>query len=209
MIEQTTFTVLCIAPNNQVRKRMKKWILSGLMGMLIGMPAYAEKLSGEVAIHIAKRHYEHPVRLLHPYLDVWHMKGPLTEKVALKAFADDFANRELCQNSHNANVVVLLEPQMFYNAQLRVFHAEMLARVFTTDSSTPIITIKKAAEQNGELAIKPEHYMEKAYAKAMDKVLKKLKKDPSFLAALQQSPSPHAESLCVALDALPASRIYY
>jgi hypothetical protein len=29
----------------------------------------------------------HPVRLLHPYLDVWHMKGPLAEKAVAKITA--------------------------------------------------------------------------------------------------------------------------
>ena len=41
------------------------------------------KLPGNIAVHIAKTHYLHPVRLLHPYLDVWHMKGPMAEKAAM------------------------------------------------------------------------------------------------------------------------------
>ena len=172
------------------------------------------KLPGNIALHIAKRHYEHPVRLLHPYLDVWHMKGPLAEKVALKTLPSRFANVNMCAASKNADIVLLLEPQMFYNAQLRVFHAEIILKAFTNaneppDLPKPIVTIKKQAQQNGELGIKPEYYMEKAYTKAMEKVIKKLEIDKEFLAALDKSGQNHAETLCPELDKLPVAKIYY
>jgi hypothetical protein len=187
---------------------MLKFLLTLIAGVTLSTSAFADKLDGDVAIHIAKRHYEHPVRLLHPYLDVWHMKGPLAEKVALKTFAQAFTNSHLC-NETNANVTVLLEPQMFYNAQLRVFHAEIIAKAFTTGSE-PIVTIKKQAEQNGELGIKPEFYMEKAYTKAMDKVLKKLTKDATFLDALKTNQANQStQAQCILLDSLPVSKIYY
>lgn len=175
--------------------------------------AQSAKLPGNIAVHIAKLHYQHPVRLLHPYLDVWHMKGPLAEKAALKALGKRFANVILCANGDNANVILLLEPHMFYNAQLRVFHSEIIARVFTnaavSDLENPIVSVKKQAQQNGELGIKPEFYMEKAYAKAMDKVIKKLEVDKSFLAAIDTTPNGSAANLCAALDDLPLSKIYY
>jgi hypothetical protein len=98
---------------------------------------------------------------------------------------------------------------MFYNAQLRVFHAEIIAKIFTTGSE-PIVSIKKQAEQNGELGIKPEFYMEKAYTKAMDKVLKKLTKDATFLAALKTNQANQStQAQCSLLDSLPVSKIYY
>jgi hypothetical protein len=187
---------------------MFKFIFSLIAGLLISSTALAEKLPGNIAIHIAKRHYEHPVRLLHPYLDVWHMKGPLAEKVALKTLPKYFANVSMCANSSNADVVLLLEPQMFYNAQLRVFHAEFIVKAFT-NSMEPITTIKKQAQQIGDLGIKPEFYMEKAYTKAMDKVIKQLIVDKAFLDTLNKTPPNNAETLCSALDDLPVSKIYY
>jgi hypothetical protein len=175
--------------------------------------AQGVKLPGNIAVHIAKLHYEHPVRLLHPYLDVWHMKGPLAEKAALKELGKRFANIHLCKSGESTNVVLLLEPHMFYNAQLRVFHGEIIARVFTnasaSDLENPIVSIKKQAQQNGELGIKPEFYMEKAYVKAMDKVIKKLETDKSFLAAIDTTANGSAANLCAALDDLPFSKIYY
>ncbi len=102
---------------------------------------------------------------------------------------------------------------MFYNAQLRVFHGEIIARAFinasASDLETPIIRIKKQAQQNGDLGIKPEFYMEKAYAKAMDKIIKKLETDKSFLTAINSTQNDNPAQLCAALDDLPVAKIYY
>ena len=184
------------------------------IGLLFSNIAFAHQLAGNVAIHIAKRHYEHPVRMLHPYLDVWHMKGPMIEKVALKVLPKHFANITKCANSSNADVVISIEPQMFYNAQMRVFHAEIIAKAYVNtgepvDQLVAIATVRKQAQQNGELGIKPDYYMEKAYAKAMEKTIKQLETDGAFLAALNKTPANKAEILCAGLDNLPVSKIYY
>ena len=193
---------------------MLKLIASLLLSLILCNAALADKLLGNIAVHIAKRHYEHPVRLLHPYLDVWHMKGPMAEKVALKTLPKRFTNVTMCANSTNADVVLSLEPQMFYNAQLRVFHAEIIAKAYINTGEpvnqlVAIATVKKQAQQNGDLGIKPEYYMEKAYTKAMDKVIKQLGVDSAFLATLNKTPSNKAETLCDGLNDLPVSKIYY
>jgi hypothetical protein len=197
---------------------MFKLIVAISLSLSICLAALAEttpeKLPGNIAILIAKRHYEHPVRLLHPYLDVWHMKGPLAEKAALKVLQKRFANINLCSDSKNADVVLLLEPQMFYNAQLRVFHAEYLVKVYAPSSESPntenaITKIKKQAQQVGEISIKPDYYMEKAYVKAMEKIVKTLETDKAFLAALNGKKTNTAEESCNAINDLPISNIYY
>jgi hypothetical protein len=192
--------------------KMTRLVIKMMLFLACSASAMAEtapiKLPGNIAVHIAKRHYEHPVRLLHPYLDVWHMKGPSAEKAALKTLNKRFSNVNMCAASSNADVVLLLEPQIFYNAQLRVYHAEIIAKAYT-NSTEAITSVKKEAEQNGDLAIKPEFYMEKGYAKAMEKVIKKLETDKEFLATLDKHGENHAETLCGALDDLPVSKIYY
>ncbi len=185
-----------------------------LLSLIYSTAALADRLPGNIAVHIAKRHYEHPVRLLHPYLDVWHMKGPMVEKVALKVLPKRFANVNMCANSSNADVILSLEPQMFYNAQLRVFYAEIIAKAYVNngepiDQLVAIATVKKQAQQNGDLGIKPEYYIEKAYTKAMDKVVKQLEVDSAFLAVLNKTPANKAETLCDGLNDLPVTKIYY
>lgn len=190
---------------------MHKLLLSLFAGLILCTAAYAEtapvKLSGSIAMHIAKIYYQHPVRLLHPYLDVWHMKGPLAEKAALKTLKKRFANVGDCNS--NASVVLLIEPHMFYNAQLRVFHGEIILRAYVNSVENPITTIKKQAQQAGDLGIKPDFYMEKAYTKAMEKVIKKLETDKAFLAALDKTNLDNPKSICDSLDKLPVAKFYY
>lgn len=193
---------------------MFKLFVALLLSLIFSNAAFADKLPGNIAVQIAKRHYEHPVRLLHPYLDVWHMKGPMVEKVALKVLPKHFANVNMCANSSNADVILSLEPQMFYNAQLRVFYAEIIAKAYVNNSEpidqlVAIATVKKQAQQNGDLGIKPEYYMEKAYTKAMDKVIKQLEVDSAFLTVLNKIPANKAETLCDGLNDLPVTKIYY
>jgi len=170
--------------------------------------ATPEKTAGNIAVHIAKTHYLHPVHLLHPYLDVWHMKGPLAEQAAMASLQKHFANVNECTDDSEADVVLLLEPHMFYNPQLRVFHAEYIARAYTSNGE-PITRIKKQAEQLGALWLAPDFYMNKGYTKAIDKVIKKLASDQVFLAALNKSSKIKAGSICNNLDHLPLDKLYY
>lgn len=164
--------------------------------------------SGDIAVHIAKMHYLHPIRLLHPYLNIWHMKGPMAEKVAMAALQKHYSNTNECTDNSKAKLVLLLEPHMFYNAQTKVFHAEYIARVYTSDGE-PITRIKKQAQQVGPLNVAPDFYMEKAYTKAMDKIIAKLATDQAFLSRLNQESHINADDLCHQLDLLPLDKVYY
>jgi hypothetical protein len=165
-------------------------------------------ITGQFAIHIAKRYYEHPVRMLHPYLDVWHMKGPALEKVAIAELPHYFSNVSMCADSHDADAVISLEPQVFYSSQLRLFYVEIFAKVYM-QSMTPVTSAKAEVQQRGELAILPENAIGKAYKAALQHVMQKLQNDPSFKSISNQPGQHTAETLCPLLETLPASRIYY
>jgi len=193
-----------------------KYLLTLIAVLSLQNPAYADtaKLPGKVAVHIAEMHYEYPVRLLHPYYDYWHMKGPLAEKAALKVMQKRFADVAWCNQAKNAEVLVFLEPHMFYNAQMRAFHAEYIVKVYNQHTGSAnlepaIFKVKKQAQVNGELTIKPEAAMALAYTKAMEKVISALETNPAFLASLNVNQTKQAESICPALDALPVSKLYY
>jgi hypothetical protein len=170
--------------------------------------AESDKLPSNIALHIAKTHYLHPVLLLHPYINIWHMKGPLAEKVAMTAMQKHFSNVNECEENTQATVVVLLEPHIFYNAQLQVFHAEYIARVYT-GADEPITRIKKQAQQIGPITISPEFYIEKAYTKAIDKVIDALMNDQAFKDSLNNHKQIDAGKLCDKLDLLPLDKLYY
>lgn len=186
--------------------------MRNLLFLVYGMTSIAhaapDKLPGNIAVHIAKTHYLHPVLLLHPYLNVWHMKGPLAEKVAITSMQPHFANVSECEDDTRADVVVLLEPHMFYNAQMQVYHAEYIARIYTDDDE-PITRIKKQSQQIGPITISPDFYMEKAYTKAIDKVIAELVNNQAFLDTLNKNKSIDAGNLCKKLDLLPLDKLYY
>lgn len=169
---------------------------------------HAAQLPGNIAVHIAKTHYLHPVRLLHPYIDVWHMKGPLAEKAATASLKKRFANVSECTESSEVDVVLLLEPHVFYNAQLRVFHAEYIARAYTSDGE-PITRIKKQAQTLGDLSWAPDFYLEKGYTKAIEKVIAELAVDKAFLATLDQRTKVKAGAICKELDYKQLEKLYY
>lgn len=187
-------------------------LMCKLILLVFGMASIAHadsgKLPGNVAVHIAKTHYLHPVLLLHPYLNVWHMKGPLAEKAAMASMQPRFSQVSECEDDSRADVVVLLEPHMFYNAQLQVYHAEYIARIYTDDGE-PITRIKKQAQQIGPITISPDFYMEKAYTKAINKVITELVSDQAFLDTLNKNKPIDAGKLCKKLDLLPLDKLYY
>ncbi len=189
---------------------MKNILLKSLLVFFsLSTASYATpKLPGNIALHIAKTHYLHPVHLLHPYYDYWHMKGPLAEKAALSSLQNQFANVDECTKDSVANVVLLLEPHMFYNPQLGVFHAEYIARAYTSNGE-PITRIKKQAQQLGGLGIAPDFYMEKGYTKAINKVITELAIDQAFLASLDKSSKLQAGDICSNLDKQPLEKLYY
>ena len=166
------------------------------------------KLQGNIAVHIAKTHYLRPVRFLHPYLNVWQMQGPLAEQAAMASLKNSFTNINECATDSEADVVLLLEPHIFYNAQLRVFHAEYIARAYTNDI-TPITRIKKQASEIGALGIAPDFHVRNAYSKAIKKIIGKLANDQDFLATLNQNKPIKAGTLCNQLDNLPFDKLYY
>lgn len=172
--------------------------------------SYAEptKLPGNIAVHIAKTHYLHPVRLLHPYLDYWHMKGPAAEKAASVSLENRFSNVSECTKNSKADVVLLFEPHLFYNAQMRIFHAEYIARAYTSNGE-PITRIKQQTRQIGELGSTPEFYISKAYMKAANKIITKLSTDQAFLSTLDKNSGIDAGNICNELDYKQLEKFYY
>lgn len=180
-----------------------------LLSSMLGMTHFTyAKIPGNIAVHIAKIHYIHPVRLLHPYYDLWHTKGPLAEKAALPALQQQFEGAYECEKDSQADVVLLLEPQMFYNPQMQIYYAKYIAQAYTS-LGQPITSVEQEAWTRGPITVDPDYFMEQSYQKAIDKVIADLSKDEAFLAALNQSRPVQAGELCVKLDQLPQNNFYY
>jgi hypothetical protein len=189
---------------------MTKLISTLCLTLISFTSAHAEptQLPGNIAVHIAKAHYLHPVRLLHPYLDVWHMKGPLAEKAVMPVLKAHFTNVNECTSDSEASVVLLLEPHVFYNPQLHVFHTQLIAQAYTNNGA-PIMHIKKETQELGMLSSTPDFFIEKAYIKAINAVIEALSSEQPLIDALNKNTPIKAGDICHHLDNLPLNNFYY
>lgn len=165
--------------------------------------------STNMMLYINPMFYEHPVRMLHPYLDIWHLRGPMFEKVALKALNSSSQNSQtsaqICKSNVDVNLTISLEPYMFYNPQMRVFHAEVLATLYAGKLDA-VASFKAKAQQQGELNNAADYYFKKAYAKAMQDIVKQLNNE---IAAHPVTSSSLENNLCTLLATVPLTKKYF
>ena len=171
--------------------------------------AAATNSSTHLLVYINPIFYEHPVRMLHPYLDYWHMRGPMFEKVVMDAlnkttFNNTRTDAKICKPDLNANITISLEPYIFYNPQMRIFHSEIIANVYA-GKLVPIATYKATAQQQGELNNAADYYLKLAYSKAMQGIIKRMQADAgqfNTLATLDNN-------VCTLLNDIPTTRKYF
>lgn len=197
---------------------LKKLILTSsalLLGLLsISNSAFAENAmeanvtsktnTTSVLIYINPVFYEHPVRMLHPYLDYWHMRGPMFEKIAVEALNNKQINAQTCKSNADTNLTISLEPYIFYNPQMRVFHSEVIANVYA-GKLEPIATYKASAQQQGELNNVADYYLKLAYKKAMQGIVTKMQADTSKLNNIATLDN----NVCSLLNNVPTTRKYF
>ncbi len=171
--------------------------------------AIKQSKNTNIMVYINPLFYEHPVRMLHPYLDIWHLRGPMFEKVALKAFNGSGQNNQtsaqICKPNVDSNLTISLEPYMFYNPQMRVFHAEVIAQVYAGKLDA-IASFKAKAQQQGELNNAADYYFKKAYTKAMQDIVKQLNTE---ITTRTVAPSSIDNNLCTLLATVPVTKKYF
>jgi hypothetical protein len=166
--------------------------------------------TGNIAIHIVQTYYEHPVRLNHPYIDYWHMTGPATEKAALSTLQQSFQHVQTCQQANNAQVLLLIDPYMFYNPQSHLFYTKLIVKAYNNPNNhLPILKITKEVQQVGELGQNPEFYINKAYKHAMQLVTDELQSNQAFMDSTNTVSNTNIESICPILDEQAISHQYY
>ena len=157
-----------------------------------------------ILVYINPIFYQHPIRMLHPYLDYWHMRGPMFEKIAIEALDNKQTSAQICKSNTDTSLTISLEPYIFYNPQMRVFHSEVIANVYA-GKLAPIATYKATAQQQGELNNAADYYLKLAYKKAMHGIVIKMQADNSRF----KTPVALENNLCLLLDNVPTSRKYF
>ncbi|QVL45925.1 MAG: hypothetical protein KFB94_02085 [Methylophilaceae bacterium] len=188
--------------------KLSMWLLAS---MSLSLSAHAQVPSDkQLAVHIAGVHYKHPTILFFPYVTIWQMQGPLVEAVAMSSLTSLFSNVSECRTdaAKDANLVMLLQPHLFYNPQSAIYYAKLTASVYGAQEQV-ITSITKEARVVGPVNINPDLYSKKVYSKAIDHIIEALKTDVAFLSALKEKTPINTNQICNNLDNIPTNRFYY
>ncbi len=189
-------------------------LFAGLTGTSINALAESQinistesKPTPKLLVYINLFFYDHPVRMLHPYLNYWHLRGPMFEKIALKVLNDQHRNAAICKSDTATNFTLALEPYMFYNPQMRVFHSDVIAKVYA-GKLEPVATYKAKVQQQGDLNGVAEYFIERAYVKAMSNIATQMQADSKLVDANNVAPQL-GNNMCTLLNTLPTTRKYF
>lgn len=178
------------------------------------MTASANSGNSSITVKIPQTFYQNPVRMLHPYMDYWHNRGEALSQSAQNGFQPLALSSQTCQTNSLSNALVVLEPNMFYNAQLRVFHSQVTAKVYTSNEASaaltqPDLVITGTGQQLGELSYQAEFFMQKAYDKALTQLSEKLAQSDAFKQSLASNPAKSYQALCQSIDTVTQPKLYF
>lgn len=138
----------------------------------------------DVLLYIQPVEYTNPIRLSNHYsYAYWFEQGPIVESLALNKMDQAYGTVSMCEASRSAKVLVWLQPRMFYNPQSQIFYGQVTANVYAGKGELKGI-YKGKSSLHGFLDIKPEVWIQKSYALAVDKMVNKMKADKTLQALI-------------------------
>jgi hypothetical protein len=159
-------------------------ILTLLLNSLFGLSqAWAEdavhgnNAPANMLLYIQPVEYTNSINVMNYYSKAyWFEQGPLVEPLAVKQFNAAFSPVTMCEVGRSAKMIVWLQPRMFYNPQLQMFHGQITAHVYTGKGELKSSYVGKS-KVHGFIDIKPEKWLNKSYEQAISKVVNKIKAD--------------------------------
>jgi len=146
-----------------------------LAGIFLSFQANAVEVKNNTLLYISPSYYQHSVRLLHPYYDYWFAQGPILEPIALQALQAQDASLQLCQAGQTANRIIRITPNIFYNPQMRVYHSQIEANVYSGGGSLLGSYVGKATQQgNNSVDNGLQNHLKSAYTLAMQDLMHKI-----------------------------------
>jgi len=191
---------------------MKKVLLSILCFGWIGSVHAASQPA--LVLQVPEAFYQHPVHLLHPYLNYWHNRAEAAAAVGQASFqSHDFATSS-CETEAQGQALVVLEPNMFYNPQTGIFYSEITAKVYNqpaADSALgkPLITVKGEGQSRGWLTYNVEYFTRQSYQQAFERVIQQLQQTPSFQQLTAQGPVQTYQALCNSINTLSQPKAFF
>lgn len=194
---------------NNISKSLRL-ILSAVATLMLSMSANA---NSNIIVQVPQTYYEHPVRLLHPYIDYWHTRAIGAQKAAQKVLSQAGFNVQSCDGNSTAQGALIVEPNMFYNPQMGVFYGQIIAKWYSHNDAAaallaPDYVFKGEGQQLGSLRFGAEYAMQQAYTLAMQQVLQQLQQS-ALNKTLETAPAKNYQGLCQGADQLLKPKLFY
>jgi len=187
---------------------MKKIIVKLIMvlGLISGATTKAEE-ANNVLLYIQPYEYTNEIKLMHYAQEYWYAQGPIVEPIAKEKLTELYGNVAMCEGNQTGKMLIWVQPRMFYNSQSQVFYGKITVIVYTGVGKF-VGTYTEDSKQYGYLGIKPEHWLKKAYTKAMDGVVAKMKADSQLQSAMSNPASTSTlDTPCSMVTLLPVPKI--
>lgn len=190
--------------------------LLGLSAMAT-MPALASEsstaqtpLSAKVLVYIHPQEYTSEIKLLQYYRDYWFVQGPLVEAASQTVLAKSLGDVGMCDNNQRtANLLLWLQPRMFYNPQMQTFYGTIKAVAYTA-SGKPIANYVAEASKVGFLEVQTEQQLKQVYGSAMQALATQMQADANVQEVLNSTPAEaDAGTPCGLVSLLPAPKIQF
>ncbi len=194
----------------------KRWLNIGLRSVgiaclaLTGLSMQAQAQTGSEAalvIQVPQSFYQHPVRLLHPYINYWHPRGETAAQVGVNSFqAKNYATSS-CEADAKGQALVVIEPNLFYNPQTGVFYSQIIAKVYDKPGAesalaNPLLTVKGEGQARGWLTYNIEGFAQQSYQQAFDQVIARIQQDAGFQRSMRQGAMQTYSALCQSINTL-------
>lgn len=167
-----------------------------------------------LVIQVPESFYQHPVRLLNPYLNYWHNRAEAAETVGLSSFQAQNYTTSSCEADAKGQALIVIEPNMFYNPQSGIFYSEITAKVYSQSTAEtalgkPLMTVKGLGQSRGWLTYNVENATHKSYQQAFDQVISQLQQNQAFQQSLAQTPVQTYQALCNSINTLSQPKAFF
>ncbi len=149
-------------------------------------------------IYINERFDKHPIRLrgARGYTGYWVQQASLLKKSALSGLS----NSASCEKGNYGNLVLSLEPHIFFNPLMTTYYGTLKAKIYNQDGKI-IKKIKVEDELSGILTVLYEIPIDKLYKKLLLALDEQIKNDTETNLILNDKTSKGIEgTFCLMLE---------
>jgi hypothetical protein len=190
----------------------KLFAVSGLilglqLGATLSHAATPEPSTSDVLMYIEPVEYSNPIRVSSRYREYWYHQGPVVEPMALEKISQAYGKTSICDATQSGKMLVWVKPKMFYNPKMQNFYGNATINVYT-GLGKHVGTYEGESSVRGFVDIKPQRWIEKSYALAIDNAIAKMQADVQLRGVVDKSAAADAETTpCNMVTLIPTSKI--